>query len=293
MGASASGSKHIVDPGKQARSASGIPIVPSFDGYRAFAILGVVMLHLTMVSGIAAVGTRDISARLIWGTFGHAVELLFIVSGFVVFLPTVARGGDFGGLLPFAVRRGARLLPAYWLILLLTLLLIAVADPTAADFSGWGDAFFNFTATTVPAGLFIPDIPLGFGFNPPLWTLSVEVGFYIVLPFVAVAFYRRPWAGLAIAALITIAWTIAFDHVNWVTTHLGMNPDFGELVRIKLSSGLQLPTWAYSFALGMAGAWTFVRSPEIHGGRLVLPWRHGQSGEPSRSYSDRCSHSFS
>ena len=36
----------LLDPGKEARSRIGIPVVPAFDGFRAFAILGVVLLHV-------------------------------------------------------------------------------------------------------------------------------------------------------------------------------------------------------------------------------------------------------
>ena len=44
--------------------------------------------------------------------------ILFVVSGFVLFLPTAARGGDFGDVGAYALRRAARLIPAYyWLCL--------------------------------------------------------------------------------------------------------------------------------------------------------------------------------
>jgi peptidoglycan/LPS O-acetylase OafA/YrhL len=251
--------EHLVDPGKEARAKAGLPVVPAFDGYRAFAILAVVLLHMTTISGVAAVGNHTVFARLIWGTLGHAVEILFVVSGFVVFLPTVARGGKFGSALSFAIRRGARLLPAYWMILLVSLVVIGVFHPAVSDFPGPRDAFLNFTGSMVPVGLFISGVPLGFGLNQPLWTLSVEVCFYIALPFIAAAWFRRPLLGLAIALLVTVGWSIAFDHVARVTDLLGVAADFNELVRIKFSSALQLPAWAYSFGLGMTGAWAWVR----------------------------------
>ena len=123
-----SSGSHIADPGKQARSVSGIPIVPVFDGYRAFAILGVVVLHLITFSGVVQVGDEGLVSRLTWGSVGRCVEVLFIVSGFVVFLPTVARGGDFGSLRSYVIRRGARLLPAYWMILAISLVLLATVN---------------------------------------------------------------------------------------------------------------------------------------------------------------------
>jgi len=256
------GEEGIRDPGKEARARIGIPVVPAFDGYRAFAILAVVMLHVTTISGVAAVGDTGVVARLVWGSLGHAVEILFLVSGFVVFLPTVARGGSFGDLPSFAIRRLARLFPAYWMVLLLTVILIAILHPAFSKVPGPDDLLVNFTGSMVPVGFFVRDIPVGFGLNQPLWTLSVELGFYIVLPLIAGAFFRRPWLGLAISAAITIAWTIAFDHVGELTDLLGIPTDFDELIHLRLTSAVQLPAWAYSFGLGMAGAWAWVRLAE-------------------------------
>src|SRR5690242_10900212 len=98
---------HITDPGKEARAAAGIPVIPAFDGFRAFAILGVLAIHLIQISGVGNT-ENDLLGRVLWGSFGRAVEVLFVVSGFVVYLPTAARGGEFGRFIPYAIRRGAR-----------------------------------------------------------------------------------------------------------------------------------------------------------------------------------------
>ena len=80
--------------------------------------------------------------------------------------------------------------------------------------------------------------------------MSVEVGFYLVLPFVASIFFRKPVAGLLVSPGGNAAWTIAFDHVSEVTDLIATAPDPGELVSSN-SSELQLPAWAYLFGLGM------------------------------------------
>ncbi len=257
---------HISDPGKAARAEAGLPVVPSFDGFRAFAILGVVFLHLFQTSGLVT-SDHELVSRLVWGSFGRAVEVLFIVSGFVVFLPTVSRDGKFGSVVAFAIRRGARLLPAYWLILLISLVLIAAINPVSPviqsshiGFPSVFDIVVNFLGAAVPMGMFIPGIATGFGLDPPVWTLSVEIGFYIVLPLVAVAFCRWPKIGLSVAALITIGWTLAFEHVAEIANAVHYEPGFEELFRIRVASGLQLPVWAYSFGIGMAGSIAWVRA---------------------------------
>jgi len=257
--------EHLSDPGKEARAKAGIPIVPAFDGFRAYAILGVVIIHLIQISGVAA-AAGDSTGRALWGSFGRAVEVLFVVSGFVVFLPTAARGGEFGPLAPYAIRRGARLLPAYWLIILISILLIVVfgpTDPVLRDLPipvpDLGNALLNLTALAVPAGLFSGDVSVGLGIDPPLWTLSAELGFYILLPFVATAFFRRPWIGLAVSAAITFAWMYSFDNIGWLIRELDLGTSGGESLRLKFASFQQLPEWAFSFGLGMFSAAMWVR----------------------------------
>ena len=40
------------DPGKDDRAAHGVPVVPAFDGYRAFAIMAIVLFHTLINSGV-------------------------------------------------------------------------------------------------------------------------------------------------------------------------------------------------------------------------------------------------
>lgn len=245
----------LSDPGKEARAESGIPVVPAFDSWRALAIAGVVLLHLTILSGLVTTGQEDLVAKLTWGTVGHAIDVLFIVSGFVVFLPTVARG-SFGSLRGYAIRRAARLLPAYWLILVIMLVLAAVGS---VPFPGPGDTIAHFLGLHGPVGMAFPGTTTGFGINPPVWTLSVEICFYIVLPLVAGFWFRRPFIGLALAAVLTVFWNETFQHFGEVNQDLDLGLSFETVVRLAVTATLQLPSWAFSFGLGMTGAWAFVR----------------------------------
>ena len=68
------------------------------------------------------------------GLLPRSLDVLFIVSGFVIYLPTSSRDGDFGRVSAFAIRRVARLVPAYYVALLIALLLLLVVStsPRAA-----------------------------------------------------------------------------------------------------------------------------------------------------------------
>ena len=253
-------SPHLSDPGKEARQRAGIPVVPVFDGYRAYAILGIVALHLLHISGVVTPGDQGLLPYVVRGTLGHAIDVLFVVSGFVVFMPTVARSGDFGRVGAYAMRRAARLLPAYWLITLITLLLLATLErPDLAGMPGATSTVLHFVGLQTPGNLVLGDIPGGFGVNGPLWALSVEICFYLVLPFVAAVYFRHPLAGLAAAAATTVLWNLCFDHITEVASFFGFGLSGAEALRLSVNSTLQLPSWAFSFALGMTGAWAYVR----------------------------------
>lgn len=243
------------DPGKQSRVASHIPVVAAFDGYRAYAILGVVMLHLLGQSGVLAAAGSNWFAHLILGTLGQSVDVLFIISGFVVFLPTVARHGEFGNVSSYAVRRAARLVPAYWAVLVIALVLIGVVtvDP-AIPFPGPGSIGVHAAFLQGPVAMF-RGLALGFGVDGPLWTLSLEVTFYVILPFVAAWYFRRPLIGLLVAAAITVLWHEALIH--WSTTQAVLGDR-----DLSRAAYIQFPYFAFSFGAGMTGAWAYVRLRE-------------------------------
>jgi peptidoglycan/LPS O-acetylase OafA/YrhL len=243
------------DPGKQSRVASHIPVVAAFDGYRAYAILGVVMLHLLGQSGVLAAAGSNWFAHLILGTLGQSVDVLFIISGFVVFLPTVARHGEFGNVFSYALRRAARLVPAYWAVLVIVLVLLSVVTvEPAIPFPALGSITIHAAFLQGPAAM-IRDLALGFGVNGPMWTLSLEVTFYVILPFVAAWYFRRPIIGLLIAAAITVLWHEALIHWSTVRAVFGD----GDLSR---AAYIQFPYFAFSFGAGMTGAWAYVRLRE-------------------------------
>ena len=179
-------------------------MVPAFDGFRAYAVFGVVALHVLGFSGVLIALGDGTRFQLVQGTLGQAIDVLFVVSGFVVFLPTVARGGEFGSVRAFAVRRAARLVPAYWAILALA----RAAGPVSAEPPLPDARLLSVGANTLflqtPVQLF-HEVPSGFGVTEPVWTLSLEVTFYLLLPLVAGWYYRHPLLGLGVAGFITAA----------------------------------------------------------------------------------------
>lgn len=245
------------------------------DGFRTIGVLGVVMLHIVIICGFIPLRNDSISGLFAWGILGQALDMLFIISGFVLFLPTVARKGDFGSRAAYAIRRWARLFPAYWTVLLIMLLLIATVPVTPSlPFPSALDIVLHFTTLEVPAEMFRNVFFLGFGINRALWTLSSEVIFYVLLPFIAVWYFRHPFLGLAVAGAITSAWKLVFVNLAEVTQALGMDLSPATIDRLFIASEIQFPSWAFSFAVGMTAAWLFVELRRRHkADRLLRPAR--------------------
>jgi peptidoglycan/LPS O-acetylase OafA/YrhL len=131
---------------------------------------------------------------------------------------------------------------------------------------------FGFTANVAglqnPARLIDPSVASGFGANGPLWLISVLVGFYLVLPLVAGAYYRHPVRGLVLSAAIALLWKEAALHASEHLVAPAARAEPAGLLRLAVTD--QLPGWAFSFALGMTAAWAYVRTRERdESGRLA------------------------
>lgn len=268
-----------IDAGKESRAAAGIPVVPAFDGFRAYAILGVVMLHVLLSSGVVTDASPHWRLGLLQGTLGQGIDVLFVISGFVVFLPTVARHGRFGSVGAYAIRRAARIVPAYWVMLGVVLVLIAVvSSETPTPFPGPGSILAHATFLHTPVSL-AHRLRIGFGVDGPVWTLSLEMTFYALLPLVAAWYFRRPLLGLALAAGLTAVWHEAAIHYADINSWLGLRPSPETAFRQQLGALSQFPFFAYSFAAGMTGAWAYVRLREAHPpaalARRIAPFQVG------------------
>jgi peptidoglycan/LPS O-acetylase OafA/YrhL len=230
--------------------------VPVLDGFRGYAIFGVVSLHLLLLAKVAQPGNH--AGLVAWGVLGNIIDTFFIISGFVIFLPVVRRAGQLGSVRDFALGRVARLAPAYWLSLLVVLILLVVVpnQPDLRFIHRLPEILVDMAALQMPIRLFDGTFQVGLGINGALWMISVIVGFYLVFPFIARSYYRHPLAGLAIAATITLVWKEAVLHLPGLWGWLDGSDEATWVSQLVATD--ELPGWAFSFALGMTGAWAWV-----------------------------------
>jgi peptidoglycan/LPS O-acetylase OafA/YrhL len=247
------------DPGKEWRSQHGIPVVAVFDGFRALAIMSIVVFHVFQFSGLYGSLGDSFAGAMAWALPSGIIGL-FIISGFVVFMPTVASRGDFGGVGRYAIRRAARILPAYWAVLVIAILLLSSISDAAVP--GAGSIAAHFALLETPAQLVSEGVPLGLGVVPPVWTLSIELIFYVTLPLIATAYFRRPLIGLGLALALTVIWQLVATNAAEVASAFGLSLSTAAESRIDTHFASQFPAWAFAFACGMTGAWAYVRVRE-------------------------------
>lgn len=227
--------------------------IPALDGLRAFALVGVVIFHLLGISGIVTATGDSVHELVLWTIFGNTIDIFFILSGFVLFLPVIRRGGNPGPKSDFFLKRFSRLQPEYWACLVVLLLMVYFIDvPFQPAMPSFGNVLLHFFDLQTLWRSF-GTLGVGFRIDGALWMVPVIAGLYLVFPFVARFYFRRIWLGLAIAALVTLAWKYAPDtfpgFFSWLS---GGTLDQQSATIIAHD---QTPAFFYSFAAGMAAAW--------------------------------------
>lgn len=205
--------------------------LPALDAIRVVGALAVAAHHVGFATGVN-------TGPNLWGAWlarlDVGVAVFFVLSGFLLFRPWAyakATGADAPSTRTYLWRRALRILPAYWVTVVVCLLLIPRnGDATDADWA----RHLTLTQVYVSGGL-------EHGLSQT-WSLATEVVFYLLLPVLAAVLLRRrrrPGAPVVIVLLglaVTMAW------VGLVGAGL-------------LSAGLHtmwLPAYGLWFGLGMA-----------------------------------------
>lgn len=215
---------------------------PLVDSMRAIAALSIFAFHSAFYLHDFTTPSGTYLAQLNVG-----VWVFFVISGFLLYRPFVQsrRNGVAGpSLRSYAVRRAARIVPAYW-----------VALPIVALWLGLSDVFTPRGVLTYFGFLQLYRANTFTGGIGQAWTLCIEVTFYGALPLLALA-VRRVAAGrsgrpsgrgfpsldLAVCALLfvgSICWQALVTHLN------------PQIPPSSFPFLLALPGWLDLFAMGM------------------------------------------
>jgi peptidoglycan/LPS O-acetylase OafA/YrhL len=176
-----------------------------------------------------------------------AVDSFFVVSGFLITLSYERTHG----LWAFYIRRVFRLYPMYLCIVLIQAVLMMCLLPHGPFSAPHSTVrylavnavmanFLQYDIGGVLKGLYNP------GINPSLWTLKIEIGFYLIVPLIIVAIRRWGWGVLALIFVASVAYDVTMLHYH----------------EIRLAR--QLPGQMQFFVLGMALC--------LYGQRLRVHW---------------------
>jgi peptidoglycan/LPS O-acetylase OafA/YrhL len=167
--------------------------IATLDGVRAVAAYGVIATHVGFNSG-RSLDDGPFAPALARLDFG--VTLFFLLSGFLLFRPfTAAAIADTPGprIGSFWWRRALRILPAYWLVIAITLALL-----TTRSVSGHEWRSYLLLTQTYNSGNVDPSLT-------QMWTLAVEISFYAALPILAVLTRRLSRRGEFNGQLVLLA----------------------------------------------------------------------------------------
>ncbi len=230
-------------------SATNSNYTPALTGLRGFAAAWVFAYHAWQFSGghALAIGPIDLTPLFAAGYYG--VDLFFVLSGFLIgrpFMLARMQAQPAPSLRIFWIHRLRRVFPAYLVQLAILLGVTALIDQ--APLPSIGRLFGHLTLTF---NLVENDSAV----NPVYWSLPVEWDFYIVLPLVALGFWRQQTIPWIVPAMIGFA--IGFRILCWQL--LFVTPPNGDLFRWTL----QLPARIDQFVIGMTAAWFVLRWPEF------------------------------
>jgi peptidoglycan/LPS O-acetylase OafA/YrhL len=200
------------------------------DGLRGLAIALVVWYHAWLVSGQGIFGLNFIAEA---GFLG--VDLFFFISGFCIFYPyarAMREGRPGPTMRRFFTRRAIKILPSYLLALAVFGIVYHArfASPAEAAIQFVSHLTFMHTLT-----------PLTFGaISGPLWTIGVEVQFYLLFPLIYPRLRKSP--------LLTFVLLLAFSEAyRFVVAKAGLGSTF-----LFIN---QLPAYLDVFGSGMFGAY--------------------------------------
>jgi peptidoglycan/LPS O-acetylase OafA/YrhL len=242
-------------------AALSIPRLAALDGIRIVAACCVVLQHVGYATGVTTGKS--------WGGWialmDFAVAVFFVLSGFVLFQPwakSAMKGESRPATGRFLWRRFARILPAYWLAVVVCLTFL---QPNAAPTMDWIRHFglaqiYQFEAMRRGLG--------------QTWTLCVEAALYVVLPFVATALVGRnrpgrAWdprravvlAGLGALVTTTVWVTLLATGVLKLYLHIMWLPGYAlwfaggivlSVAFVALRSGVAPTSWAVLDRIGAA-----------------------------------------
>ncbi len=240
------------------------------DGVRAIAVIFVLIFHFWQQTWITPkiripflkfLGLDHFSAYNMISAGYELVDLMIFLSGFCLFLPyarAMIQGGKTDSIRTFYKKRMARILPSYYFCVLAFFIYNLAAGTYSDTAYMLKDLFTHLTFTQ----MFFIDTYISTKLNVVLWTICIEVWFYILFPFLARAFQKKPvltYAGMTLVSLGYIQF-YALAHTENMRMLVNSFPSFlcvfangmmGAVIVVALSQRLKREKYTGLFFTGL------------------------------------------
>jgi exopolysaccharide production protein ExoZ len=218
---------------------------------RALAAIAVVFSHFNFDLS-RTVGIQTALPDLHYGDAG--VDLFFVISGFVMVYATEPYFARAGGSSTFFIHRLIRIVPIYWLVTLVYMLMALVVPVFGKNYSaGSVAASFFFIPYLRPENVIQPIVGQG-------WTLNYEMFFYVIFAFAVVATRRTAVIVATSVLMIAVIAGMVFAPLPMViafwSDSIILEFAFGMLIANAYRENVRLPKWAGA-SLIIAGALLF------------------------------------
>lgn len=170
-----------------------------FDFLRFLFAINVLLAHLSELSQ-----HQDLKFLSHFSNPNIGINGFFVISGFLIAKSYV----NTSSLKEYFVKRAKRILPAYIVVIVFSVLFFSLfsthnysdyfSDINTYKYAWWNLIFLNFMHPCLP-GLFENNLLCSV--NGALWTLKIEVGFYIILPIIFYAVRKTKKALLLLSCL--------------------------------------------------------------------------------------------
>ena len=220
----------------------------NFGLLRLFAASQVMIVHGIVYLGLSMPSWIDAFEMF------SGVSIFFVISGFLISESWV-RSKSLGD---YIVKRGSRIYPAYLISLLATIFIVFSFGFPVFSASGIKWIIFQLVGLVYTPAM-LDQYGIG-SYNGSLWTIPVEVQFYILIP-VVIAFSRWTANYRISISLITLLSLVAALGITW-----SWLPSLGS--KMSLTQDIVAHSFAPYFYMFMSGVW--LRAVNAHKSRLIV-----------------------
>lgn len=181
-----------------------------------FTLLRTILASLVVVAHYGLLAERT-EIRFAYSCAEFAVQAFFVVSGYLI----VATFDRHPHPLSFFVKRTFRIYPLYFAVVVMQAVIMSyfLIDDVSTNLID--DLFQYLVANLMLANFLMPDMGglftsvNGNGVNPSLWTIKIEVGFYLLLPLLHYLYQRWGWPFLVFVFMASSLYFEALRVTNY------------------------------------------------------------------------------